>query len=177
MLIYAVGAEQPPAEVHGSDATLLVDLCRAILKAYEQGHLGERHNKVAQQASIIIGASAKSGIKGLVWALAGYDLSASEVIQAFKVYVQEEAKKYEPEFPEALYEQWHRLYQIPVHPGRGWPWQFKHLTVRQLYWPLAKSNGKILDLLRALKGGSKEEALPILECCGCARCEFISDAC
>ncbi|HEX9277084.1 MAG TPA: P63C domain-containing protein [Casimicrobiaceae bacterium] len=155
------GAEQPPAEVHGYDATLLIDLCKAIINAYEQGKLGDRYSKVAQQASIILSASAKSGIKGLVWALAGYNPTADEVIQAFKVYVQEEAKKYEPEFPEALYGEWYRLYQIPVHPGRGWPWQFKHLTVRHVYYPLAKSNGKLLELLRALKarGGDQKKKL------------------
>jgi P63C domain len=153
------GAEVPPTEVHGYDATLLVDLCKAIIAAYEQKKLTERYSKVARQAAIILSASAKSGIKGLVWALAGYNPTADEVIHAFKVYVQEEAKKYEPEFPEALYEQWYRLYQIPVHPGRGWPWQFKHLTVRHVYWPLAKSNGKILELLRALKGSDQKKKL------------------
>jgi hypothetical protein len=157
------GADQPPAEVHGFDATLLVDLCRAIIKAYEQGKLGDRYKKVAQQAAIIIGASAKAGIKGLVYALAGYNPTADEVIQAFKVYVLEEAKKYEPEFPVALYEQWYRLYQIPVRSGRGWPWQFKHLTVRHVYYPLAKSNGKILELLRALKAGGGDQKTKLFQ--------------
>jgi len=36
-------------------------------------------------------------------------------------------------------------------PDRGKPWQFKHLTIKHIYYPLAKSNGKLLDLLRALK--------------------------
>src|SRR5215471_19176617 len=80
------------------------------------------------QADIIIGASAKLGIRDLVYALAGYSPTTDEVIAAFKLYVQEEAKKYEPEFPNELCMQWHRLYGIPV-PDRGKPWQFKYLTV------------------------------------------------
>jgi hypothetical protein len=32
---------------------------------------------------------------------------------AFKLYVQQEAKKYEPQFDDALYAQWYRLYDIP----------------------------------------------------------------
>src|SRR6185437_17005989 len=104
-----------------------------------------------EQAQIIIGPSAKNGIRQLVYALAGYNPTTDEVIAAFKLYVQEEAKKYEQEFPNELYMQWHRLYDIPV-PVRGKPWQFKQLTVRDVYYPLAKSNGKILQLLRALKG-------------------------
>jgi P63C domain len=102
------------------------------------------------QAHIILGASAKAGIQNLVYRLSGYNPTAEEVIAAFKLYVQEEAKKYEPEFPNELYEQWHRLYELAV-PKRGKPWHFKSLTVRHVYYPLAKSNGKILELLKALK--------------------------
>jgi hypothetical protein len=68
------------------------------------------------------------------------------------MYVQEEAKKYEKEFPDELYQQWHRLYEIPVLE-RGRSWHFKHLTVKHVYYPLAQSNGKILQLVRALKAG------------------------
>src|ERR1700731_968506 len=35
-------------------------------------------------------------------------------------------RKSEPEFPNELYLQWYRLYDIPV-PERGKPWQFKYL--------------------------------------------------
>lgn len=154
------GAEQPPAEVHGYDATMLIDLCRAIVRADTEGKLKPQQKKLASNASVIIGASAKSGIRDLVYALAGYDQSADQVIQAFRLYVQEEAKKYEREFPPELYAAWHKLYQIPV-PERGKPWQFLHLTVNHIYVPLAQSNGRILELLRALKArhGDRQKKL------------------
>lgn len=142
------GAEQPPSAVKGFDAALLIDLCQAIAAANAAGKLGgKRYAKIVQQAAIITGASAKSGIRGLVYALAGYSPSTEEVIAAFKLYVKEEARKYEHEFPPELYAAWHRLYQIPV-PLRGRPWLFKELTLKHVYIPLAKSRGKILDLLR-----------------------------
>jgi hypothetical protein len=95
-----------------------------------------------------------------VYALAGYNPAAEEVIAAFKLYVQEEARKYEPEFPSELYVQWHRLYDIPVH-DRGKPWQFKYLTVNHIYYPLAQSSGKIYALLKAHKarGGDRAKKL------------------
>ena len=91
---------------------------------------------------------------------AGYNPTAEEVITAFKLYVQEEARKYEPEFPKELYAQWYRLYDIPV-PDRGRPWHFKYLTVNHIYFPLARSRGKILELLRAnkAKGGDRMKKL------------------
>jgi hypothetical protein len=146
---------------HGYDATILIDLCKAIVAAKNDGKLsGKRYDKMVAQAQIVLSASAKAGIKGLVYALAGYNPTAQEVIDAFKLYVQEEAKKYEREFPNELYVEWHRLYNIPV-PERGKPWHFKNLTVKHVYYPLAKSNGKLYELLRALRArdGNRQKKL------------------
>ncbi len=140
----------PPATVKGYEASLLIDLCNAIAAAAAAGKLGKRYARIIAQAAIINGAAAKAGITGLVYALAGYRPEVDEVIQAFKMFVQEEAKKYEQEFPNELYLAWHRLYEIPI-PSRGKPWQLMHLTRRHIYYPLAKSRGNILDLLRALR--------------------------
>jgi hypothetical protein len=74
----------------------------------------------------------------------------------------EEARKYEPEFPNELYLQWHRLYEIPV-PIRGKPWHFKHLTDRHIYYPLAQSRGKLYALLRALKAKDGDRAMKLFQ--------------
>ena len=154
------GGEAPPGDIHGFDATLLIDLCRVIVEAERAGDLGPRNKNVASQAHVILNASAKAGIQGLVYALAGYNPTAAEVIAAFKMYVQEEAKKYEKEFPAELYDQWYRLYDLPVLTN-GRPWYFKHFTERHIYRPLAQSNGKILELTKALKaqGGDRQKKL------------------
>ena len=150
-----------PRKGNGYDATVLIDLCKAILDANADGKLRTvRYKRMIEQAQIILGASAKNGIRQLVYALAGYSPTTDEVIAAFKHYVQEEARKYEPEFPNELYLQWQRLYQISV-PHRGKPWQFMHLTVRHIYHPLAQSSGKIYSLLKALKAkdGDRQKKL------------------
>lgn len=87
------GAETLQNTVHGFDSSLLIDICNAIIASEEK--LGNRYAAVAKQAHLIVGASARLGIKGLVYALAGYNPSTEEVINAFKLYVLEEAKKYE----------------------------------------------------------------------------------
>ena len=142
------------AKAHGYDAAVLIDICRAVLQAKAAGK--SVNPAVVEQAGIIMGASAKAGIQGLVYALAGYRPEVEEVIQAFKAFVQEEAKKYEAEFPNELYEAWFKLYKIDK-PSRGKPWQFLHLTRSHIYYPLAKSNGKILELLRALRAKDGEQ--------------------
>ncbi len=145
---------------YGYDVALLIDICKAIVAAEAAGSLTSRQASAAAQAHTILGASAKAGIKGLVYALSGYEATKEEFIAAFKAYVQEEAKKYEKEFPNELYDQWHRLYNIPVL-DRGKPWHLMHLTVKHIYFPLAKSNGKILELVRAHKatGGDRKKKL------------------
>jgi hypothetical protein len=133
--------------LHGFDVTLLIDVCKAIVAAEADGKLLKSQKTMAKQAHIILNASAKAGIKGLVYALSGYDATREETIAAFKLFVREEAREYEKEFPDQLYEEWYRLYQLP-RPERNKPWKFMHLTLNQVYRPLAKSSGKILQLTK-----------------------------
>lgn len=144
------GSGSPELTVFGYDVTILIDVCQAILKADEEKALKSNQKHVAVQARVLLSASAKSGIQELVYKLSGFDSSKEQFIQAFKQFVNDEAKKYEKEFPLELYEEWARIYQIKL-PERGWPWEFKHLTVKHIYHPLAKSNGKLLSLLRESK--------------------------
>jgi hypothetical protein len=151
----AAGASDPLQTAHGYDATILIDICKVISAASAAGVLQKRHRNMVKQASIILHASAKNGIRNLVYALAGYDATRAEVIKAFKIYVEEEAREYEKEFPDELYEEWYRLYDLPK-PERNKPWKFKNLTIDHVYKPLAQSNGRILELTRAQKAKSDD---------------------
>jgi hypothetical protein len=148
-----VGGPETLSQVHGYDVTILIDLCKAITNAESEKKLLSHQANVAKQAHIILNASAKAGIKGLVYALAGYDATRQEIIASFKMYVQEEAREWEREFPEQLYQEWYRLYNLPV-PEKNRPWKFKHLTVDHVYKPLARSSGRIFELTRVQREAS-----------------------
>ena len=150
----AGGNSPPPSRVNGYDVTILIDLCKAVVEAEADGK--KINPAVIGQAHVILNASAKAGIKGLVYALSGYDATREEIIAAFKFYVREEARDYEREFPNQLYREWYRLYQLP-EPERNKPWKFKHLTVNHVYWPLAHSRGRILELTKAQRANSGDE--------------------
>jgi P63C domain-containing protein len=143
----AVGANTPPVPVHGYDVTILIDVCKVIIKAAAVGVLQKRHEHIVKQAHVIQSASAKHGITQLVYALSGYDVTRAEQIAAFKEYVRQEAREYEKAFPDRLYEEWYRLYELP-RPGKNKPWKFRTLTIDHVYKPLARSNGKIYELTR-----------------------------
>lgn len=149
------GPNIPPQRIFGYDVTILIDVCKAVVEAEVNERLGERQRNIARQAHVILSASAKAGIKGLVYALSGYDATKEEVIAAFKMYVREEAREYEREFSDQLYQQWYRLYQLPK-PERNRPWKFKHLTLNQVYHPLARSNGQILKLAQLKRASGAE---------------------
>lgn len=145
------GAKYPTARrVNGYEVGLLIDICQALVAANARGELLKSHAKIVAQAQIILGASAKAGIQGLVYALAGYDRTKEDVIQAYKMYVMEEAREYEKEFSPELYEHWYRLYGL-AKPVRGRPWEFKFLTIDHIYKPLAKSSGKVFTLAKESK--------------------------
>lgn len=155
-----VSGEPPNKVLHGYDVTILIDVCKAIGAAEAGKKLLTSQKGLARQAHIILNASAKAGIKGLAYALAGYDQTREEVIAAFKLYILEEAKKYEKEFPTELYVEWQRIYSIKP-PQRGKNWKEMHLTVDHVYYPLAKSDGRLLRLLRNAKksGGDRNKKL------------------
>lgn len=144
----------PPSKVHGYDVTILVDICKAVVAAETAGEAV--NPSVAKQAHIILSASAKAGIRGLVYALAGYEPTRHEVIEAFKLYVQEEAREYEKEFPDQLYAEWYRLYQLPK-PERNKPWKFMRLTVDHVWHPLARSSGKVYRLTKSQRAENKAD--------------------
>jgi hypothetical protein len=148
----AAAASSVTSRAYGYDAAIPIDLCNAILAAKADGKLsGGRYDKMIEQAQIIVGASAKNGIRQLIYALAGYNPTADEVITAFKLYVQEEAKKIRTGISERTLS---GMVQALRHTlARGKPWHFKYLTVNHIYHPLAESNGKVLELLRALSRG------------------------
>lgn len=135
-------------EANGYDLTAVGDMAIAILNAHQANALPQTRAKAAMMAQKLAGASMKAGLKGLAYAVAGYRPEVQEVIDAFKAFVREEARQYEREFPDELYEEWYRLYGLN-RPEKGRPIRFGQLTNMQIYVPLAKSKGKILEQIRA----------------------------
>ena len=133
---------------HGFDITVIVDIGKALIEAKEAGALPSSRLRSAEAAQRLINASAKSGIKGVAYALAGYQPEVQEVIDAFKLYVREEARSWEKEFPDELYYEWYRLYELKKPEKGGHPGNFRWFTERHIYETLAKSEGKILDLAK-----------------------------
>lgn len=140
-------------KAHGYNATVLIEICQAIIKANADGV--SLNPAVVKQSTIIVNSTSNLGIQALIYAITGFDRTHEETIRAFQLFVVEEARKYEREFPPELYIAWARLYGIP-ESERGRSWKHMHLTVDHIYMPLAKSDGKLLTLLREAKSNNGE---------------------
>lgn len=100
----------------GYEATLLIDLCSAIIDANRTGVFNEE--KIVRCADIIIRSVAKVGIIALIDEATGYAQAkerAKDELQRFlKTFVNEEASKWVKTFPDKFFEDLYRML--------GWSW-------------------------------------------------------
>lgn len=101
---------------NGYEATLLIDICSAIIDANRAGDFNDP--LMVAQADIIIRAVAKVGIIALVDEATGYDKvknKAKEALQKFlSEFLNEEASRWVKTFPDSFFEMVYKIY--------GWTW-------------------------------------------------------
>ena len=88
------------------EATLLIDLCEAILKAKEAGALKSHQKNLAFQAQIITLSFAKAGIIAAIDEITGYqEVREKDAIQKIvEKYLTDYAKKWAKAFPDEFWE-------------------------------------------------------------------------
>ncbi|WP_071887817.1 P63C domain-containing protein [Rufibacter sp. DG15C] len=112
-------------KVHGYEATVLADICDAILEARKQGvKLTERQQVVADQCEILVRALAKVGIIALVDEATGYqhEREKDALQKILKAYISEELLKWQKTFPDKYYTEIYRL--------NGWEFTLKSIKQR-----------------------------------------------
>jgi len=135
---------------HGYDATILIDICDAIIDAAKSSKLGPGQESLAIQAEIIIRASAKLGIVALVDDATGFiaDKRREQYKELFKEFIREEVSWYQSEFPDQLFDVIYKIYGLPRKAdAKNHPQFFGKFIRKYIYEPLANSNGAILEML------------------------------
>lgn len=96
---------------YGYDATILIDICDAIIEAKNSGNLSEKNIEYANRAELIIRAVAKVGIIALVDEATGYqyDREARELQKILKAYISQELLPWQKRFPDIFYKEIFRL--------------------------------------------------------------------
>ncbi len=102
--------------VHGYEATVLADLCDAVLEARKSGEkLTERQEIVADKCEILIRSFAKVGIIALVDEATGYqyDREKLELQSILEAFISKEILEWQRTFELSFYKEIFRLWKIP----------------------------------------------------------------
>ena len=112
---------QPPKgrKAYAYPATMLVDLCKAILEARDHGLLTRAQEPTAQRADILIRGLATVGIVALVDEATGYERIREERALAtiLEKFIDKELQPWTKTFPYEFYEQIYRLKDWPGPDG------------------------------------------------------------
>lgn len=108
VLFIAVGSD--PA--HGYEAEILVEVCKAVIRANEGDKLSKAQEPMARQAMAIINALAKVGIASLIDEATGYrtERSSDALRLMVQAYIEQEKREWEKEFPDDFYMTLNRVY-------------------------------------------------------------------
>lgn len=89
------------ASAYGYEATLLPDICNAVLESRQQGKLSHKQEHIARQCEIIVRGLAIVGIIALVDEATGYqdDRVKDALNEIFQKFLLAEAKKYKVRTP------------------------------------------------------------------------------
>lgn len=100
----------------GYPATILPEICEAVLAARQAGALQKQQLHIATQCEMLVRAFAKVGIVALVDEATGYqsERDRDELHRLLSVYLSEERLAWAKRFPDEFYRQVYRL--------RGWKW-------------------------------------------------------
>ena len=103
------------SKINGYEATVLADICDAILEARKNIKLSSRQEKIATQCEILMRGFAKVGIIALVDEATGYqyDRERKELQTILKLFVSNEILAWQQAFHLGFYKEIFRLWSIP----------------------------------------------------------------
>ncbi len=124
--------------INGYEATVLTDICEAILRARRSGvKMTERQQIVANQCEILLSSFAKIGIIALIDEATGYQNEREhfELQKILSAYISEEILKWQLTFTDDFYREVYRLWGLPFIPKyiKNKPSFIGKLTTKYIY--------------------------------------------
>ncbi|WNZ59865.1 P63C domain-containing protein [Myxococcus sp. MxC21-1] len=131
------------------EATVLADLCTAIVNAHMEGRLQKQQEHIARSAARLLGAFAKLGIIATIDEATGYQTERSPTALREKLaeFLMEAPATWSQRFPDGYYQRLYRLTRLP-RKGGNHPRLFAALT-REFVWKRLDIPG-IVDALERL---------------------------
>lgn len=145
---------------YGYPATLLADICDAVLAARKAGALQKQQEHIAHQAELLVRGFARVGIIALIDEATGYqrDREKDALAKILEAFVAKELQPYLKTFPPEYYENLFRLYGLPYPPSGNKSWRpgfFGKVTNEVVYSRLAPN---LLPELKKLASKAERKA-------------------
>jgi hypothetical protein len=132
----------------GYEATILADICEAVLSARHDGRLQKQQLHIAKQCEILVRGFARVGIIALVDEATGFQAYRDRIAlrEFLEKYITDEWSKWTKTFPDEFYRELFRLKNIPYPTGSTTkPSYVGHWTNDIVYKRLAPN---VLTILR-----------------------------
>jgi len=144
------------SRAYGYEATVLADICDAVLEARKQDKLHYQQVHIADRCEALVRAFAKVGIIALVDEATGfqYDRPRRDLEEQLKKFLSESLRRWVRTFPAAYFEHLCRLRGVTLRPDMKLPQYFGHLTNNLVYRRIAPG------LLKTLKERRNERGAP-----------------
>lgn len=155
---------QPPGggrSAYGYEATILADICDAVLAARKEGYLTPSQAKIAEQCEVLVRGFARVGIIALVDEVTGFqrDRDRNNLAKILEAFVAKEIQPYVKTFPSEYYEELFRLYNLPYPPAGNKSWRpqfFGMITNEVVYARLAPN---LIPELKKVVSKAEKKAL------------------
>lgn len=132
--------KSPSGITYGYEASMLVDICNAVLSAREEGKLQKQQAHIAKQCEILVRGFAVTGIIALVDEATGFqEVRDREALQQIlDKFITDEWATWTKTFPDRFYKNLFRLKNMPYPPAGGHkPSYIGHWTNDIIYKRLA----------------------------------------
>ena len=139
---------------HGYEADVLVDVCKAIIRASDAHKLTQSQEGLAAQARILLQAFAKVGVTALIDEATGFQqVREPDALRLLvQQYIEEEKRQWDKQFPDEYYDELNRVYgsrRLTTNSSgtvmQNRPQHFAVFTRTYVYRPL--ENGAVLEEL------------------------------
>jgi hypothetical protein len=141
-------------KISGYEATILSDLCDAVLEARKHGVITTSRLKiVADQCEMLMRGFARVGLIALVDEATGYQATREKdaLAKILEAFVAKELRPWMKTFPNAYYEEIFRLYKLPYPPqnNKNWKPSFIGILTNNIVYPKLREHlASIVTLLK-----------------------------
>jgi hypothetical protein len=148
------------ALAYGYEATVLADICEAVLQARKDGQLHAQQVHIADQCEILVRSFAKVGIIALVDEATGFQYirQRDALTELLSEFLSEELRRWAKTFPDAYFRELCRLRGVHFRPDLRLPRYFGYLTRDVVYRRLAPNVLKELEERNPKGVGGKRSA-------------------